>query len=71
MFTSISSKIRQFTRTYAVAWQIVVILFGVLLVSGTAVAQSAAPLANDLRISQVYGGGGNADAPYTYLLPLS
>ena len=26
----------------------------------------AAPLANDLRISQVYGGGGNSGAPYTH-----
>ncbi|MBX3056646.1 MAG: ExeM/NucH family extracellular endonuclease [Anaerolineae bacterium] len=25
-----------------------------------------APLANDLRLSQVYGGGGNAGAPYTH-----
>lgn len=39
-----------------------------LLLQGpeTAVAQSAAPFANDLRISQVYGGGGNTNAPYTH-----
>lgn len=29
-------------------------------------AASAAPLANDLRISQVYGGGGNSGATYTH-----
>ena len=66
MFTSIFSKVRQFTQKYVVVLQILFILFCVLWVSETAVAQSAAPLANDLRISQVYGGGGNSGASYTH-----
>ncbi len=32
----------------------------------TAVAQAPIPYANNLRISQVYGGGGNSGAPYTH-----
>jgi predicted extracellular nuclease len=32
----------------------------------TSQAPAAAPLANDLRISQVYGGGGNTGAPFTH-----
>lgn len=33
---------------------------------GTAVAQAPLPYARNLRISQVYGGGGNVGAPYTH-----
>ncbi len=32
----------------------------------TAVAQASFPYARNLRISQVYGGGGNSGAPYTH-----
>ncbi len=44
----------------------VLAFFGLLWSGETAVAQATIPYANNLRISQVYGGGGNSGATYTH-----
>ena len=49
-----------------------ILLIGIMIVGllpwrgATATPVAAAPQANDIRISQVYGGGGNSGAPYTH-----
>ncbi|MCA9962394.1 MAG: hypothetical protein KC443_25340, partial [Anaerolineales bacterium] len=53
---------------YLHVWYFGLLALMVLVLSGqgTAVAAPSAPLANDLRISQAYGGGGNSGAVYTH-----
>jgi hypothetical protein len=70
MFISSDSRTGRFTWLKA-AWLrtavfVVMIVLGVLLTSGTTVAQAPIPYANNLRISQVYGAGGNSGATYTH-----
>jgi hypothetical protein len=61
----------RYTYSYLrMQWFVFVVLLGVFGLSlgaaKTAVAQATMPYANNLRISQVYGGGGNTGATYTH-----
>jgi hypothetical protein len=47
-------------------WLRALAAFAFLLASFASVAQPAQAISTTIVISQVYGGGGNSDAPYTH-----
>ncbi len=52
-------------RTISILLLLILLLAAVPAAGAAPATAPDAPTANLLRISQVYGGGGNADAPYT------